>query len=217
MGERNSNGVIQRARTVGLRPLVSLNYYNLLDVTRPLARPGGDMQSTDQPKTDLIRRHLEYLRFYPNSVEAHYNLGLAYVQSSQIEEALREFQKALELRPNMVEALINIGGIFFRQGKIEECIEINQRALEISPQSFQALCNLAFSHIQKEMWEEAVSYARRALETNPESALVHHHLAIGLHKLGRDPEALHHLDRAEQLGFRVDPQLRSAIQGNLSP
>ncbi len=174
------------------------------------------MSSTDQPQTDLIRRHLEYLRFYPNSVEAHYNLGLAYLQNNQMEEALAEFQKSLELRPTMVEALINMGGIYFRQGNLDQCIEANQRALEISPHSFQALCNLAFSFLHKGLWEQAIVYARAALEINPESALVHHHLAIALHKLQRNQEAMDHLQRAEELGFKPDPQVRESIERGLS-
>jgi tetratricopeptide (TPR) repeat protein len=91
------------------------------------------MQGKNHPKTDLIRRHLEYLHFYPNSVEANYNLGLAYLQAGQLEEALLQFQRALDLRPTLAEAYINMGGIFFRQGKLDECIQANQKALEISP------------------------------------------------------------------------------------
>jgi tetratricopeptide (TPR) repeat protein len=161
---------------------------------------------------DVIRRHLEYLKFYPKSVEAHYNLGLAYVQAGETDKALEAFQKAIELRPDLIEAYINMGGVYFQQGKLEESIRANQQALELRPDALQAHSNLAFAYLQKADWEAAIEAAERALEIDPALPVAYYHLAIANHHLGRDSEALLHLDKAGELGFQVDKAFRKEVE-----
>ncbi len=173
--------------------------------------PGEDM-SDHTPKTDLIRRHLEFLRFYPESVEGHYNLGLAYLQAGELEDALRSFERALELRPTLTEALINMGGIYFRQGRIDECIRANERALEIAPDLIQARGNLAFAFLRMQEWDKAIEACSELLKLDPTVAMAHYHMAIALHRKGQNEKALDALQEASRLGLDIDPSFAQELR-----
>ena len=45
---------------------------------------------------------------------AAYNLGLAYNQKGQLDEAISEFKQALECDPKLAQAYLNLGGLYFQ-------------------------------------------------------------------------------------------------------
>src|SRR3979411_1198955 len=49
------------------------------------------------------------LRLEPNSWEAHYNLGLAYLESGDAERATREFRAAVLLKPQLPQSHAALG------------------------------------------------------------------------------------------------------------
>jgi len=66
----------------------------------------------------------------PDDPKVHYDLGLAYDRMEFIDEAVKEFQKAIALKPDYSEALNYLGTIYLeKQGKYEEAIVLFKRAL----------------------------------------------------------------------------------------
>ena len=45
----------------------------------------------------------------PEDAEAHYNLGNALKQMTNLEDARTSYEKAIELRPAFAEAYLNLG------------------------------------------------------------------------------------------------------------
>ena len=56
----------------------------------------------------LYKRSIE---LNPGYDKVHYNLGVAYQETEDIEEAFEEYKKTLEINPNYGEVYVNIGQI----------------------------------------------------------------------------------------------------------
>ena len=108
----------------------------------------------------------------PNSAEAVYGLGSAYLQQQKNSEARDCFQRALKLQatypgtwPNCWN---NLGILAAREGNYDEAIELFQHALQIDPKHSIALQNLGSAYRQKKNWPEAQEALERALQLNPD-------------------------------------------------
>jgi tetratricopeptide (TPR) repeat protein len=73
------------------------------------------------------------LRQNPNSWMAQNNLGDAFVQKSEVDEAMVHFRKALEIKPDYAEASYNLGLSLRKQGRLDEAIGHFQKALALQP------------------------------------------------------------------------------------
>jgi hypothetical protein len=60
------------------------------------------------------------IKFSPDSVQAHNNLGLQYEYRHLYNQAIREYKKALEIMPNLLEAHSNLANLYFKMGNLEE-------------------------------------------------------------------------------------------------
>ena len=130
---------------------------------------------------------------------AHNNLGLVLAERGRLDEAVKEFRRALEIDPAFVEAHTNLGNFLAQQGSSHEAIAHLQHALKIEP-SFASAHN-ALGNILADRGElgEAVGHFQSALKNNPESAITHYNLARTLAKRGDIVTAIAHYRRALEI------------------
>ncbi len=68
-------------------------------------------------------------------------LGKEKLREGQVEEAKKNFEKAIKEYKECFDALINLGDIYFNYGKIEKAYELWKKACKIRPE----LCNIALA------------------------------------------------------------------------
>jgi Tfp pilus assembly protein PilF len=68
--------------------------------------------SLDNWKTRL-RVTRKALSLKPDYTEAHFNLGNAFKELGQLEDAVKSYEKALSLKPDHANAHNNLGNAFF--------------------------------------------------------------------------------------------------------
>lgn len=96
--------------------------------------------------------------------EAHYQLGISYLNDNNIQPAFVELQKSLELNPNNKEVLNAIGIIYLL--KLEDypkAIEHFRRALKVDKNFSEALNNLGIAYEKTGKYSEAIESFRAAL------------------------------------------------------
>jgi tetratricopeptide (TPR) repeat protein len=71
----------------------------------------------------------------PDSWAAHNNLGNAFLEKGQVDDAVVHYQKALEINPNLPEAHNNLGQALVRKGRVDDAVAHYLKALEITPNS----------------------------------------------------------------------------------
>jgi Flp pilus assembly protein TadD len=117
-----------------------------------------------------VENYQQALKQMPDSVRAHYQLGLAFQCLGESAAAITQFQKVLELDPNHVTAQNNLAWLLatspdpsLRDGR--KAVELAQPAVQLSGGvSPQILDTLAAAYAEAGRFPEATETARRALE-----------------------------------------------------
>jgi tetratricopeptide (TPR) repeat protein len=136
----------------------------------------------------------------PDSAEALYGLGSAYLQLQKTNDARECFERVLRLRagypgtwPN---AWNNLGILAAREGKTDLAIEHFQRALQIDPDHSVALQNLGSAYRQKKDWPQATRVLGKSLALNPDDAEANYSLAMVYAQTNDSDRAYEYLQKA---------------------
>jgi len=146
----------------------------------------------------------------PNCWAGNNNLGKAFLEKGQVDEAIAQFQKALEINPNYGEAHMNLGITLLQKGRVDEAMPEFQKALEIDPKLVQAHNNLGWVFLQKGKLDEAIVQFQKTLEIDPGIAQAHNNLGNALLQKGRVDETIAQFHEA----LRLKPDY-TAAQNNL--
>ncbi len=175
---------------------------------------------------DLAMAHQEYLRAIdaysqvPDKTAITWNkLGMAYHHLFAMDEARRDYQRALHLHPDYAEALNNLGAIYYARKNYKKAIRYYRKAIAIDPQSATIYSNLGTAWFARGKSTDGIEAYRTAFALDPtvfasDSALLvnegldSHERALQdfcLAKLfaasGRNEEAIDFLRKALDEGF----------------
>jgi TolB-like protein/Tfp pilus assembly protein PilF len=118
---------------------------------------------------------LKALALNPNLAEAHNALGkILTTDDIDLQQAIREYQRAIELSPNYAGAHHWLGnGPLAGLGRFDEAIAEGKRSTELDPLSAVNLVDLASTYIYAHRFKEAEAVVKRALEIDPAFAYAH--------------------------------------------
>ncbi len=111
---------------------------------------------------------LEDVRRLLRGVRVHIIRGRAAYSAGHMQDAAREFRKAVNANPNSVVAHINLGASLSSLGLPLEAMEHFRKALELEPENRNALFNLGSLTLADRNYEEAEQLLRRALTLDPD-------------------------------------------------
>jgi tetratricopeptide (TPR) repeat protein/peroxiredoxin len=118
----------------------------------------------------------------PQSAEALYGLGSAYLQLQKPTEARQCFERVLQLHTTypgtLPNAWNNLGILSAREGNVDVAVRQFQRALQIDPEHSIALQNLGSAYREKKDWPAAKQALERSLELNPDDAEANYSLGM---------------------------------------
>jgi len=121
--------------------------YTTVEEYLQAAETAADEQQLEH-SIEILR---EAVQRFPDSAEAHYDLGVALFmllearlshmeywenlaeQEELAEECVAAFETAIELRPDFAPAYTNLGDLLALRGKRRRAIELWRRSLELDP------------------------------------------------------------------------------------
>ncbi len=165
----------------------------------------------EQFNSAAIDRYLQYLKFFPDSVETHFNLAIAYAETHMFEQAELEFKKTIALKPEFAEAYINLGGLYFAMGDWEACLHYNAEAYRLGDKNFVALANVGLAHLMMGEIQKSIDTCKKVVENVPEFAQAHYCLAVGYLEIEEKEKAKTHYLRSLELGFEPDPSFQERM------
>ncbi|HKW26482.1 MAG TPA: FG-GAP-like repeat-containing protein [Terriglobales bacterium] len=122
------------------------------------------------------------LRDDPESAEALYGLGSAYLKKEQRQQARQSFERAVKLPAaypdTLPRAWNNLGLLAAQEGRMSEAVQYFQQALRLNPDYVVALENLGNAYRQQRQWDQARTAFEQALAVNPESPGANYGLAM---------------------------------------
>jgi len=121
-------------------------------------------------KNWAIREYQKIIRFEPDDIPAHNNLGTLYIEKGDNEKALKEFEEVLRINPNLVAAINNLGIVYRELERYEEAVNVYKRGLEISPQTPQLHFNLGVTYEKMGQFDKSVTEYQKTLTIDPNYA-----------------------------------------------
>jgi tetratricopeptide (TPR) repeat protein len=132
-----------------------------------------DSMSAEQ-RGDLLMIHQQYLaaieayRQAPMDAITLNKMGIAYHHLSAIDEARKDYEKALLIRPNYPEAINNLGAADFVQGNYKQAIRLYRKALKLMPHSAVIAANLGTAYFARGKYDDGLEAYQTAFRLDPD-------------------------------------------------
>jgi Flp pilus assembly protein TadD len=130
--------------------------------------------------------------------DEHNSRGIELADRGWLDEAIKEFKRAIELDPNSAHAHDNLATVYAEQKKYREALDEYLVALRLEPESATAHYNLA-CFLSAHALQFAVTEYREAIELEPDYPDAHLNLGLTLADADRTEEATQELKRAIEL------------------
>lgn len=165
-------------------------------------------------ETALIQ-YRALLRQNELNAPAHNNLGMLYREKHLLDEAAREFERALIIDPDYLLARNNYGATLLGQGKAEAAAAEFRSVLAVDPRNVDAVINLGLALKAAHQADQAKATLLRAIGMSPRDGAAHYNLAVIYDETGDLARALEHyqtfLDTAGPGHAAHVPQVRARI------
>jgi tetratricopeptide (TPR) repeat protein len=149
-----------------------------------------------------------FLTADPDDIDTLYNLGMAYSDLGNLDNAKRHLAHAVELEPDHINALVALGVAYQRSGDSEKAVEALEQAVKADPNNGYAHRNLGAILDSLGRKEEAEEHLRDAARLMPEDQPSIYGLAQCLEATGEEDK----LSEADELYIRaIDLNPRSPI------
>ncbi len=102
---------------------------------------------------------------------AHYQLGVAFQQSGDVENAKAEWLNAVRIRPGLLEAQRSLALLAMRQGDMGTLDSAATQLIRLQPASPEGYALRAMSRINRQQFAAADEDISKAIEVNPQSHL----------------------------------------------
>jgi tetratricopeptide (TPR) repeat protein len=144
------------------------------------------------------------LKANPEDPDILYNLGMAYSDTGQIEDAIDLLLRAVEVNPEDANSFVALGVAHQRNSEPSEALAALRRALALDPANSYAHRNLGGILASLGGLKEAEPHLREAVRLAPDDQQAVYGLAATLHKLGNDDQVTE-ADDLYQRAIEIDP------------
>jgi tetratricopeptide (TPR) repeat protein len=130
---------------------------------------------------------------------AHAALASAYLNSSQVDKAIEEFEASILLKPNYHSAYTSLGNAYLQKGQAQEAVRYFKRAIGLNPRNDYAHYRLGVAY--KKLDE--IGLASEEFKKAPKIADAHNELGKIMANRGQYDEALAEFERATELNNKL--------------
>lgn len=124
---------------------------------------------TNQLWKDQITYFEYLLKIYPEDLETHVNLGVAYDEKGRKEDAFREYKKAIELDPKVFNVHANLGAYYAEKKQYGLAISEYKKTIVLNNSFTYAYQALAQIYAGQGNYNKAIRILKRLAEILPDS------------------------------------------------
>ena len=137
----------------------------------------------------------QWLKQHPGNAAVKMVLAGAYQESGNLKAAVELYAQVLESRPKDVVVLNNLAWASHRLGRAN-ALEYAEQAYALATDNPAVIDTLGWLLVKTGKVRRGVDLLRQAVELAPHMSEIRYHLAVGLHRSGKDTEARGELKRA---------------------
>jgi len=181
----------------------------------------GDVLRGQKFFLDALDYYHAALAKQPKSAVLHNKIGIVMLQTQRLQEARKEFDKAIKADKEYADAYNNLGVVYYALKKSGKAIPQYKKALKIREDVASFHNNLAASYFDRKDFDQATTEYERALELDPtifertsqtgitlqlsspaDRAHYDYVVAKMFAKLGRPARSLEYLRKAMEEGYK---------------
>ena len=156
------------------------------------------------------------------TAEEYFQQGNGYVQSGQLQEAVRAYQKAIELDPDYQAVYANLGVVYYQLEQLDLATENYARALELNPNDGEVTYNMGALTLQRalladnppdsELLNQAIAQIEKSLELAPDLAEPYFSLGVAYLTLDQREAAIEAFENFLARDSGQDPRASQEAQ-----
>ena len=150
---------------------------------------------------------------------AAFNLANHFLFAGKQDAAMPYYEKAIEFGRGNQKADHLTAVALWRLGRLEEATALFEEGLRRSDKPGEIHSNLGLIWFQRKQYDRAIEHFNTAIRINPSLVDAHFNLALALHRLGRNREAMPVIDRVlamrpeDEVAWRLKAQIEKAAGG----
>jgi Flp pilus assembly protein TadD len=127
------------------------------------------------------------------------NLGIAYIDQQQYDDALHSFEQVVRLRPDYKDGYINLGVALIEWEKYSEAREPLEKALALKPDDARALYYLALVERRQRHSEAEIADLEKVIAQYPNSRDARRELGISYYQQHRAADSMAQFKALQQI------------------
>src|SRR5258708_3721586 len=131
--------------------------------------------------------------------DEHNSRGIELADRGWLDEAIKEFKKAIDLDPHSAHAHDNLATVYAEKKLFRSAITQLKEVTRLEPDTFEAHLDLGICYAQKGFYAEAERAYDKARSLNGEDLLLNYNIAALNALWGRSQESIAYLRRAMAL------------------
>jgi len=113
---------------------------------------------------DSLDAFIKAVELKPDDAEAYYNMGFAYYNLGNYQEAIKDYDKTIGLNPDFVKAYVKRGFTYYNLGNKQQAIKDYTNAIELKPDDARVYVNRGVAYAQLGNHLEAIHDFSKAIE-----------------------------------------------------
>ena len=155
--------------------------------------------SGDEDYETTIANLRKFLEDVPDSGEAYFNIGAAYEQMGDMDQALSNYEKACELNPQLYLSWVAVSDIYKARQEWQKGMDALAHALEVRPNELIYRFNYGAYALNAGDMDAAEDAFRTLVETHPTHAMSHYQLGLVMVGKGQNEEGITYLEKYIEL------------------
>ncbi len=141
----------------------------------------------------------KFLEEVPDSGEAYFNIGAAYEQMGEMDQAMENYEKACELDDKLYLSWVAVSDLYKAKQNWLKAMAALDKALEVRPNEIIYRFNYGAYALNAGDMEAAEAAFRKLVETHPDHAMSHYQLGLVMVGKGQNEEGIAHLEKYIEL------------------
>ncbi|MCK9296618.1 MAG: protein kinase [Desulfobulbaceae bacterium] len=153
----------------GMQDKIAVSY------AEALVGQGEKLAATDVKKATALLEKSTHIN--PDSEQAHFQLGMLYLNQKDYPKAIASFQNVIHINPKFPDTFFNLGFIYALSKDYARAEEMYNRVVELAPGYVdEALFNLALVQNAQGKKAECIANLEKAVAANPKNAPARNYL-----------------------------------------
>ncbi|MFA5335019.1 MAG: tetratricopeptide repeat protein [Candidatus Omnitrophota bacterium] len=150
------------------------------------------------------------LKRYP-STEAYLGRGVAHANAGRIDEAMRDYNKALEIDPYFSDTHTNRGNLYAARAELDKAIEDYSMAIMLSPGAYKPYYNRGVVYNRIGDYGKSIPDFSEAIKLRPDCAEAYLGRGASFGNTGEEEKAILDFNKA----ILIDPGCREAYRNRI--